>query len=480
MGGHGGGSAGGSGSVAGAGGSAGAGASGGAPTGGQGGAAGAGASGTGGAASGGSSGTGGLGTGGAASGGTAGTGGVGTGGVASGGTGGLGTGGAASGGTGGTGGSAGTGGTGGTLPGKCSPIVTQPNTALSSDTYPRFDMHLAWTGSQYAAVWKKQQSLVYQYHFALLNDKGARIGAEVKVTNASYEPSDVSLAHRGSEFGLSWRHPGWMDGGMMFQRLSSVGLAIGAPARPVQPRPLGSNQYSQILEPRMVANSSGYAAVWTDVSPAGRQLYFGRIGADGLLIGSVVPITTAAVLPEDTHLIWTGQDYALVWVDQRDVNREIYFTRLSVTGTKLIPEVNVTKDPTISMAPQVASSSAGLGVTWTDDQFVYFTLLKQDGSVQVARTIASDGVYFATDPQLLSTGSEFGLFMRSHSFSKGQLYFKLITAAGVPSTPYTMTNAADEPLTPAGVFAGTGFGLVWSDRRDGQRNPFYEAVGCKF
>ena len=261
---------------------------------------------------------------------------------------------------------------------------------------------------------------------------------------------------------------------MVFQRLSAAGLLLGKAVPIASAKWVSPGQYTQVHQPRLVASAAGYGALWAESKPGDRQLLFADVAPDGKRTGPDVAVTTKAVLPDSSHLIWTGVDYAVTWVDRRDGNEEVYFTRLSKAGAKLIPEVRITQTASPSRSPKIAATSTGFGIAWSDDAAggtaVYFARLDPAGALQGAPIVASTGVSNGTLPNLHSTGAEFGLFMTGEvaaPFNRA-LYFSRITASGAPQAALQVSDAnAVQPLYAAGAFAGQAYGLVWSDARGG-------------
>jgi hypothetical protein len=88
-----------------------------------------------------------------------------------------------------------------------------------------------------------------------------------------------------------------------------------------------------------------------------------------------VRITTDPAVSKCPSLVWTGSEYGASWHDDRDGNFEIYFARISATGSKVGTDVRITNDPAESgsfnvlpCGTSLAWTGSEFGVVWSDDR----------------------------------------------------------------------------------------------------------------
>ena len=140
-----------------------------------------------------------------------------------------------------------------------------------------------WKG-KYTISWYDHRDGNYEIYFARLSSAGAKLGADLRVTNnasASYLPS---LSWTGSEFGVSW----------------------------------------------------------TDYRDGNWEIYFARISFAGAKLGSDLRVTNNAGLSYWPSLSWTSSEFGVSWHDSRGGNQGIYFARIgcgncNLTGLDIIP-----------------------------------------------------------------------------------------------------------------------------------------------
>jgi hypothetical protein len=73
---------------------------------------------------------------------------------------------------------------------------------------------------------------------------------------------------------------------------------------------------------------------WLDNREGNDEIYFTRISSSGVKQGSDVRIATSAADSWEPVLVWTGSEYGVAWYDNRDGNDEIYFAVWDGAGNK--------------------------------------------------------------------------------------------------------------------------------------------------
>jgi len=84
------------------------------------------------------------------------------------------------------------------------------------------------------------------------------------------------------------------------------------------------------------------------------------------------------------NIEWADSAYGIVWVDRRDGNDEIYFTKLGSDGTKLLPDIRITNAGGYSRHPSFAWNGQEFGIIWWDNRDgnygLYFTRIYPNGN----------------------------------------------------------------------------------------------------
>lgn len=338
----------------------------------------------------------------------AGEGGMSSGGGGTGGTAGLGTGGASAGGP--PNGGAGSGGAGAS----CTGTDVVP---VSEDDGRSSQAAVAFTGDGYAAVWTDDRDGNSELYFARLDASGRKVGDDVRLTNDAAVSASPSVVWTGTELGVTWY----------------------------------------------------------DARDGNTEVYFTRLDEDGARIASSgiadLRVTNDAARSEDPRIVWTGEEYAILWGDTRDGAFQIYFTRVTASGAK--------RGSDISVAPgasgELAATPNGFGAVWhgagMNGLQVHFMLLDDTGSPLTADLVLGDPAIRNGNPRIAFDGSSFGVAWQGNPGTGGELQWRRVSAAGVPGAAAVPLSSSGNTARAASVQArpGGGFAVLWSDARSGDQ-----------
>ena len=149
-----------------------------------------------------------------------------------------------------------------------------------------------------------------------------KLDSDLRVTSVAQFDSYPSLAWTGSEFGVSWYD--YRDGNyeIYFARVSSSGAKLGSDLRV-------TSDASSSSYPSLAWTGSEFGVSWSDNRDGNWEIYFARVSSSGSKLGDDLRVTSAAGWSEYPSLSWTGSEFGLSWMDNRDGNAEIYFARIS-------------------------------------------------------------------------------------------------------------------------------------------------------
>lgn len=256
----------------------------------------------------------------------------------------------------------------------------------------------------------------------------------LRVTNDTALSTAPSLAWNGQEFGLAWydSRDGSANREIYFTRISSTGAKIGGDVRV-------TDAAGHSFAPSLVWADQGYAVAWTDErdgvggTPV-REIYFARLDAAGAKNGSDLRVTNDPAFSSEPDLAWNGTEYGIAWQDSRAGALEIYFAGIDAAGTaKTTSDVRVTNDPGYSQAPSLTWTGGEFGLAWQDNRTgrneVYFTRLTQAGTkvgndlrlTQKIVTPATNNI--STFPSLVWDGQGFGVAWQDKRDGEWAAYF---------------------------------------------------------
>jgi hypothetical protein len=350
-------------------------------------------------------------------------------------------------------------------------------TQVTFATNIRAARSIVWTGSEYGITWEDWRTSVQPY-FARISSVGTKLTGDILVSTLPGTGGLPFIAWNGSEYGLVFQGvcgPGATSDGICYNRISSTGTLLGTEAR------LSSNaSLAGGADIAWLAAAANYGVVWHDNRSGSFEVYFGRPG------GTEVVITSAdAILSQRPFLAAAGSEFGIVWHDQRDGNWEIYFTRVSSTGTKLIGDVRLTNNSAESHRASIAWNGSEYGIAWADNRDgnfeIYFTRVSSSGTKIGADIRITNAAGDSWWPWIVWNGTEYGVFWRDRRDGNDEPYFCRISSAGVKDGSDVRINTDATLVDMRQIYAawsGSEFGVVWAEGNGSEDEVYFARVGC--
>jgi len=248
------------------------------------------------------------------------------------------------------------------------------------------------------------------------------------------------------------------------------------------PEPIGGDQLVSSgggigagSRPRTVWNGDGFATVWSDARNGRDAVFIAFSDASGGRTGTEIPVSNSTGYAKDPAIAWTGTGYGVVWADSRDGELEILFTMLDAAGAQQFPEVALTQDEEISGWPDIAWNGRQFGIVWTGEfGGTSFTTVDRTGNRTTPIATVSTNVACPNRAAIAWTGEEFAVVWSGTESGHGQVFFQRLSATGelIGSPAGVTANSASEASNPRLAWSGTGFAVVWHDRRLGGHRVF--------
>jgi hypothetical protein len=275
-----------------------------------------------------------------------------------------------------------------------------------------------------------------------------KIGSDIRITYDGVDSSYPSITGTGSEFGVAWEG--------YFTRVNLDGDTIG-------PILLVGGDY-----PSLVWSGSEFGLAWYDLRDGNYEIYFARIAATSLQVGTDLRVTHDPNMSLDASLAWTGSEFGVSWLDSRDGNQEIYFTRVAADGNTIGPEIRISNTIINSKYPSLVWTGSEYGMSWEDQVSgadIYFTRITSEGAkISSNLRIAATGKIWSSS--LCWSGSEFGISWEDDRNGNKEIFFTRLSASGdTVGSDVRITNDDNASRTSI-AWTGSEFGVSWHDWRN--------------
>src|SRR5206468_5109528 len=129
------------------------------------------------------------------------------------------------------------------------------------------------------------------------------------------------------EYGVVWQDDRDGNNEIYFARLNSSGAKIGPDVRV-------TNAPGSSRTPAVVWTGWEYGVVWYDDRDGNTEIYFARLDGSGVKISPDVRVTNDPASSSFPAVVWTGSEYGVAWQDTRN-DDGVYFARLDSEGVKV-------------------------------------------------------------------------------------------------------------------------------------------------
>ena len=307
---------------------------------------------------------------------------------------------------------------------------------------------LTWSGTQWAVVWSQNDAGPSELHFRSASADGLTLGPDVQATNAVNRSDEPAMVWNGTEHGVAWNDS--RDGNLevYLTRLTSAGERPGG----YTDERLTTTTSCASSRPTLAWTGTETGVVWFEfcaTSDPG-DIYFVRVSAAGRIVpGSSRGVIVAANSQRYPKLVWDGSNYGMVWLDDRDTGcyEQLSFALLNTDGLVLGASIPLTTCADTSGVDGPASLAWDAGrhewaVAWADQR----NSAESCGALPCAT----------------------------------EIYFLRLTPTGSPiGAPVRVTRAAGSSTSPVLANRGDGFGLAWSDERDGNPEIYFTVLQCR-
>jgi hypothetical protein len=344
-------------------------------------------------------------------------------------------------------------------------IVTSTPIAITSDPQDSRYPALSWSGAHFAIAWRDSTASTIQVQ--LLSPAGAVLHqAQVAATFGGYDiPRSLWT---GSEHAVLAE----ADTGQTRTALARFGDDGVPTAGPV----IVANCTGDCNGAAFAWNGNGYGLVWADST--GTTIRFGLRDSAGATLGGVTMIGTGQNPFDRLEVVWTGAEYAVVWVDGRTTPPRIYFDRLDAGGVLQGAEVAVSVAGVPGGSPSLVWTGSGFALVWDESPQnypqnntmpCYLTLLDPTGAITYGPAVFDHGYA----PRIAWTGSDYAVALTTGA----DLVVDRIAADGTllgSAVAATVPNAIGQPTL---VAIPGGLAAAWEQSMPVNHDIYVELIG---
>ena len=353
----------------------------------------------------------------------------------------------------------------------------QPDLRLTNDTATSYTSYgsawsIATVGNLVHVVWFDSRDGDSEIYYKRSTDGGASWGADTRLSNAVGLSEFPSIAASSTDVHVFWGDTRHGEFEIYYKRSTDSGTSWGADTRL-------TNDVDYSSYPSAAVSSQFVHAAWEDFRDGDLEIYYKRSSDGGTSWGADTRLTNSAGDSENPSVAVSGTVVHVVWNDDRDGNNETYYKRSTDGGATWGVDTRLTNDPAHGNLSSLFVAGAEVHVVWYDER---------DGNREIYYKRSTDaGVSWGVDtrltidpapsnnPSVSVSGLIVHLVWHDERDGNKEIYYKRSTDGGLTWDADTrLTNAAGTSGRPAVSISGQAVHVAWYDDRDGNSEVYYK------
>ncbi len=231
----------------------------------------------------------------------------------------------------------------------------------------------------------------------------------------------------------------------------------------------------------IAANGNVVHTIWYDDRQGfpNYEIYYKRSTDGGVNWGTDTRLTNSSAFSVSSSIAVSGSNVHVVWNEERDGNKEIYYKRSADGGINWGTDTRLTNDTAASELPSIAVSGSNVHIAWEDTRDgnyeIYYKRSTDGGINWGADTRLTNNSAESEFPSIAVSGSLVHVVWRDNRDSNSEIYYKCSTDSGISwGVDTRLTNNTGLSLSPSIAVSGSNVHIVWEDTRDGNYEIYYK------
>lgn len=357
----------------------------------------------------------------------------------------------------------------------------QPDVRLTNDPFASSTSYnnarcIAASGLIVHVVWHDGRNGVnnYEIYYKRSTDVGTTWGADTRLTNTNLSTSELaSVSVSGSVVHVVWGD--YRDGNseIYYKRSTDEGISWGADLR------LTNNSFDS-QSPSLSVSGQVAHVVWYDNRDGNYEIYYKRSTDGGVSWETDTRLTNNSAQSWYPSVSVSGSTIHVVWYDGRDMNDEIYYKRSTDGGTSWGADTRLTNSTAVSQRPSIAVTGLVVHVVWWDNRDgnaeIYYKRSTDAGISWETDTRLTNNVAISYNPSVSVSASLVHVVWYDAREGNQEIYYKRSINGGInwEADSRLTTNGPGISYLPSVTVSGSTVCVLWTDDRDGNYEIYYK------
>jgi hypothetical protein len=212
--------------------------------------------------------------------------------------------------------------------------------------------------------------------------------------------------------------------------------------------------------------------IFFDERDGNREIYYKRSTNGGTSWSPDVRLTNNTAISHFPAIAVSGSVVHVVWEEFRDGNAEIYYKRSPDAGVSWGADTRLTNNSAKSLSPALAVFGSLVHLTWFDQRDgnneVYYKRSEDGGVSWGADTRLTNDLSASIYSAVAASEAIVHIAWEEHRDGNGEIYYKRSTDGGATwGTDTRLTNNSANSFSPSIAVSGDDVNIAWFDQRDG-------------
>ncbi len=289
----------------------------------------------------------------------------------------------------------------------------------------------------------------------------------IKTVNGDdYYHKGLDFAKLDSGFAAVWHDDRNGQNEVFYEKTDTAGTGLGINKV--------SNNITDSNAEKIVQDGSGFYVFWEDSSSLYRAIYSQKYDLSGNAIKKSVFASSTYATSRYPDIAWndTLGEYGAVWWDTRatlnGASGDLYFSIMLSDGTKFGPELKVAANPSSEFKPKIVGAGNQFAVIWQgDDKIIKIAMINNNSALagNIKNIVTANQ---AAEPKFVWTGSGFGVVWADKSDGNQNIYFaKLDSSGNIMGNKVALTSGAGDAADPVILWDGSKFYVAYINYKPG-------------
>lgn len=331
---------------------------------------------------------------------------------------------------------------------------------------------IAANGNNLHVTWNDSRDGNNEIYYKRSPDGGISWGTDIRLTNNAASSVLSSITVSGSVLHVIWSDSRDGNQEIYYKNSPDGGVSWGTDTRL-------TNASNISHRPSSASSGSSVYIAWSDERDGNSEIYYKRSLDGGVSWGIDLRLTNNSGYSDCPSIAVSGQVVHVLWLDDRDGNREIYYKRSTDGGTNWEADVRLTNNSALSNVGSICVAEQIVHVLWYDERDgnpeIYYKRSTNAGISWGTDTRLTNAAGNSAAPNVAVSGTSVHVVFEEQRDGNPEIYYKLSTNSGLSwQTETRLTNASGNSFFPFIAITGSILNIVWYDNRDGNNEIYYK------